>query len=511
VEETGLGLAQVFSRASMGVEAPEVIVEIHLGGGLPKTSIVGLPETAVRESRERVKAALLNAGFDFPPSNITISLTPADLPKEGSRFDLPIALGILAASGQIPEKRLAGCEFIGELSLSGTLNPVRGMLPAALQVHQQERVLVLPTANASEAALVKGNRHLHAAHLMEVVAWLNDRSPLPGLPAPAAGKPAEVADLGDVYGQFRARRALEIAASGGHNLLFTGSPGTGKTMLASRLPGILPAMQDGEALEVAAIASISQVGLDISRWRQRPFRAPHHTASAIALVGGGSLPMPGEISLAHQGVLFLDELPEFSRHVLEVMREPLESGRIVISRARRRETYPARFQLVAAMNPCPCGLLGEASGRCHCTSEQIQRYRSRISGPLLDRIDLYVEMARPRNFLNRQECEIPERSAFVQARVERTRNRQLELRGCVNAQLDNAGLKKHCSLKSSDLELLKQASEQHTLSPRACHRILKVARTLADMEASDAIETPHLAEAIFYHSGNRVQKLQSLA
>ncbi|HET6564156.1 MAG TPA: YifB family Mg chelatase-like AAA ATPase [Xanthomonadales bacterium] len=506
-----MGLAQVFSRASSGVEAPEVIVEIHLGGGLPKTSIVGLPETAVRESRDRVKAALLNAGFEFPQSNITISLAPADLPKEGSRFDLPIALGILAASKQITDKQFLKCEFIGELSLSGTLNPVRGILPAALQCHHSGRVLVLPTANEGEAGLVRGNQHLHAAHLMEVVAWITGREKLPGVKEPPQVNEPAVADLGDVYGQFRARRALEIAAAGGHNLLLTGSPGTGKTMLASRLPGILPLMQDSEAIEVAAIASISRAGLDISRWRQRPFRAPHHTASAIALVGGGSLPMPGEISLAHQGVLFLDELPEFSRHVLEVMREPLESGRIVIARARRRETYPARFQLVAAMNPCPCGYLGDSRGRCHCSADQINRYKGRVSGPLLDRIDLCVEMARPRGFLNRQESELPERSAFVRARVERARQRQLDLRGCVNAQLDNTALKKYCALKKGDMDLFKQASEQHALSPRACHRILKVARTLADMDAADAIETPHLAEAISYHSGNRAQNLQPVA
>ncbi len=506
-----MGLAQVFSRASSGVEAPEVIVEIHLGGGLPKTSIVGLPETAVRESRDRVKASLLNAGFEFPQSNVTISLTPADLPKEGSRFDLPIALGILAASKQLPDKKLATCEFVGELSLSGTLNPVRGILPAALQCHQQKRVLVLPSANADEAALVKGNRHLHAAHLMDVVAWITGREPLRAVPKPKEVPAPAMADLGDVYGQFRARRALEIAAAGGHNLLFTGSPGTGKTMLASRLPGILPPMQDSEAIEVAAIASISRGGLDISRWRQRPFRAPHHTASAIALVGGGSLPMPGEISLAHHGVLFLDELPEFSRHVLESLREPLESGRIVLSRARRRETYPARFQLVAAMNPCPCGYLGDPRGRCHCSSDLIARYQSRVSGPLLDRIDLHVQMPRQSGFLNRQETEIPERSAFVRARVERARKRQLDLRGCVNAQLNHTALKQHCVLKKPEMDLFKTASEQHALSPRACHRILKVARTLADMEASDSIEMPHLAEAISYHSSNRMQNLKPAA
>lgn len=493
-----MSLAQVFSRASTGVEAPEVVVEIHLGGGLPKTSIVGLAETAVRESRDRVKAALLNAGFEFPQSNVTISLTPADLPKEGSRFDLPIALGILAASKQIPDKQLKTCEFIGELSLSGSLNPVRGILPAALRCHQSGRTLVLPTANAGEAGLVKGNRHLHAAHLMDVVAWMRNQQTLTRVAEPPQTSEPDVADLGDVYGQFRARRALEIAAAGGHNLLFSGSPGTGKTMLASRLPGILPPMLDAEAIEVAAIASISRAGLDISRWRQRPFRAPHHTASAIALVGGGSLPMPGEISLAHQGVLFLDELPEFSRHVLEVMREPLESGRIVISRAKRRETYPARFQLVAAMNPCPCGYSGEPSGRCHCSADLISRYRSRISGPLLDRIDLCVEMSRPRNFLNRQESELPERSAFVRARVERARKRQLSLRGHINAQLDNAGLKKYCVLAKTDMEMFKAASDQHALSPRACHRILKVARTLADMDTADQIATEHLAEAISY-------------
>jgi len=496
-----MGLAQVFTRACVGVAAPEVLVEIHLGGGLPKMSIVGLPETAVREARDRVKAALLNTHFEFPQAAITISLAPAELPKEGSRFDLPIALGILAASKQVSNGQLDDFEFIGELSLSGELKPVRGVLPSAIEANRSGRRLVVPRGNGPEAALASGRLSLQATSLPDVVAWLKGKSPLPDVCRLAEQTEDNAPDLADVIGQQRARRALEVAAAGGHNILFTGSPGTGKTMLASRLPGIMPPMEEAEALEVAAIASVSQYGLDLMRWRIRPFRAPHHTASAIALVGGGSRPRPGEISLAHNGVLFLDELPEFSRHVLEVLREPLESGQIVISRALRRETYPARFQLVAAMNPCPCGRLGEESGLCHCTPDQVARYRGRISGPLLDRIDLYVEMNRPRSFLSEHSGPQPECSEQVRARVIAARTIQQERSGGTNAQLDPAGIKTQCKIGDSDRDLLETASQKHALSPRSCLRILKVARTLADLEAEMHIRTAHLAEAISYRSG----------
>ncbi|WP_267269102.1 YifB family Mg chelatase-like AAA ATPase [Pseudomonas protegens] len=492
-----MSLAIIHSRAQVGVQAPAVSVEVHLANGLPSLTLVGLPEAAVKESKDRVRSAILNAGFSFPPRRITLNLAPADLPKDGGRFDLAIALGILAASVQVPALALDNIECLGELALSGEVRAVRGVLPAALAARKAGRTLLVPRANAEEACLASGLEVIAVDHLLEAVAHFNGHAPLPpyvsdGLQENHTPYP----DLREVQGQLAAKRALLVAAAGAHNLLFSGPPGTGKTLLASRLPGLLPPLQEDEALEVAAIQSVSS-HKPLHHWPQRPFRQPHHSASGPALVGGGSKPRPGEITLAHHGVLFLDELPEFDRKVLEVLREPMESGQIVISRARDRLQFPARFQLVAAMNPCPCGYLGDPNGRCRCTPEQIQRYRNKLSGPLLDRIDLHLTVAREATALN-PEPQPGDDSASAAARVAQARGLQRQRQGCANAHLDLPGLRRHCRLSTADERWLEAACERLDLSLRAAHRLLKVARTLADLEQAARINREHLAEALHY-------------
>ena len=491
-----MAIATILSRAQNGMDAPLVRVEVDIANGLPSLTLVGLPETVVKESKDRVRAAIANCNFELPAGRITVNLAPADLPKEGGRFDLPIAIGILVASGQLPDTDTARCEFFGELSLSGEVRAVSGALPAALAAAQAGHAAVLPLSNAVEAGLVTNCEIATAGHLLEVCGHLAGHRRFEFSQGTITTSHASWGpDLSEVRGQPQAKRALEIAAAGEHSLLLIGPPGTGKSMLAQRLPGLLPPMTDPEALEAAAVRSISGRGLKLEEWRVRPFRAPHHTASAVALVGGGSHPRPGEISLAHNGVLFLDELPEFERRVLEVLREPLETGTITVSRAARQAEFPARFQLLAAMNPCPCGHLGDPSGKCRCTADQIQRYRMKISGPLLDRLDLHVEVPRVAPETLRGE-HASESTAEVARRVAAARELQLARQGKSNARLTNTEVDRYCTPGAEGLALLERAMRRFALSARAYHRILKVARSIADLEGNQSVQTAHVSEAI---------------
>jgi magnesium chelatase family protein len=501
-----MSLATTLCRAALGIDAPLVTVETHLANGLPTFNIVGLPEKAVQESRDRVRSALLNSGFDFPARRITINLAPADLPKQGGGFDLAIATGILIASRQLPEAAAQGYELVGELSLAGAVRAVNGLLPMALAAHALGNRLILPAANADEASLVRGLTLYPVVHLLSVAAHLSGEQRLDThCRTDRQAPPPPVPDLANVQGQAQARRALELAAAGRHNLLMMGPPGSGKSMLAARLPGILPPLDETEALQHAAIHSVSGLPFDPGAWRQRPFRAPHHTASGAALVGGGSLPRPGEISLAHKGILFLDELPEFDRRVLEVLREPLENGHILISRAARQAVFPADFQLIAAMNPCPCGYANDPKRACAgCSAALAARYQRRISGPLRDRIDLQIEVPAlpPSELLDGLRVNA-EPSAAVRERVSRAWQRQHERQGCANARLDQDALKQHCAISREGRTLLAGAIDRLGLSARAFHRILRVARTIADLDERSAIRKQDLSEAISYRRLDR--------
>ncbi len=498
-----MAVARVACRGQLGLHAPLVQVEVSLGSGLPGFCIVGLPATVIKESKERVRAALLNSGFSFPAGRITVSLAPAELPKEGGRFDLPIALGILLASGQLrlaePERPR---EFYGELGLTGALKPVRGLLLAAVHARRQAHEIIVPRGNAAEVSAAAPEGLCAAGHLLEVCRHLSGVQHLPGQAASVAARPASEAthpdlDLADVVGQWHAKRALVIAAAGGHSLLLIGPPGSGKTMLAQRLPGLLPPLSAAEALEIASIRAVSPAGFTVEDYGRRPFRSPHHTSTLAALVGGGASARPGEVSLAHHGVLFLDELPEFARAVLEALREPLESGYVAVCRAALQNRYPALFQLVAAMNPCPCGRNGDAAGECRCTPGQIRAYRGRISAPLLDRLDIYVEVPRlsARDFAAAQ-SETREDTHTAAARVVGARGRQLARQGMPNARLGDAAVQRWCRPDEAGQRMLTEAMERFALSGRARQRVLRVARTIADLADQPLITAAHIGEAL---------------
>ena len=495
-----MSLATVYTRARLSLEAPQVTCEVHLSGGLPGLIIVGLVETAVKESRERVKAAIKQSGFTFPDRKITVNLAPADLPKGGSRFDLAIAIGILVASGQVPAGRLRRHEFYGELAFSGALRPIDGVLPAVVQAHKNNHQCIVPTGCCADVALLECAETLLADHLLDVARYLMGTAELVDA-ASCAERPAidvvfpPAADLADVQGQQQGRRALEIAATGGHHMLMIGPPGTGKTLLATRLPGLLPRLSRSQEIEVVLLYSLTPAKNNRRRL-QRPFRAPHHTASAAALVGGGRPPRPGEISLAHQGVLFLDELPEFARNGLEALREPLESGSITIARADRTVRFPADFQLIAAMNPCVCGFHGDARRECRCAPDQVRRYQNRISGPFLDRIDITLSLSRESVSLTNNTDVKPEDTASVGKRVQSSVDFRRQRSAVANARLNHKQVRQWCWPDRRGRDLLQKAAERFSLSLRACDRTLRVARTIADLDMSERVGERHVSEAL---------------